>query len=163
MLLRFFVFESRTVLPDGHHSGIIAVSKYRSVNAFLHAFCAGLNFFHQKFWMPSIPCAVQFFHLAISFFVFSSDDKFTHKICSLAQFSFHLFHPQHMPPRCLPKTQQIYVSPAFYFHCFQFLKKAFLVLLEHDVIFLLIAFFNVFLQLHLLVTKLIKPLLFNDS
>ena len=70
--LRFFVFGSRTVLPDGHHSGIIAISTHRSVNAFLNAFCAGSNFFHQKFWMPSIPGAVQFFRLGISFFIFLS-------------------------------------------------------------------------------------------
>ena len=68
-MLRFFVFENRTVLPDSHHSGIVTVSTCRTVNAFLNAFCAGSNFFYQKFWMAG---AVQFFCLAISFFMFSS-------------------------------------------------------------------------------------------
>ena len=72
MSLRFFVFGSRTVLPDGHHSGIMAVSMCRSLNPFFNAFCAFSNFFQQKFWMPSIPGAVQFYRLGISFFIFSS-------------------------------------------------------------------------------------------
>ena len=52
-------------------SPIIAVSMCRSVNPFFNAFCAFSNFFQQKFWMPYIPGAVQFYRLAISFFIFS--------------------------------------------------------------------------------------------
>ena len=66
------VLGSRKVLSDGYHSEIIAVFMYRSVNAFLNAFCTCLNFFHQKFWMSYIPGSVQFFGLANSFFIFSS-------------------------------------------------------------------------------------------
>ena len=156
MSLRFFVFGSRTVLPDGHHSGIMAVSMCRSLNPFFNAFCAFSNFFQQKFWMPSIPGAVQFYRLAISFFIFSSvmansltrfalspssaftsfihDGKFTHKICSLCQFSFHLFHPQQIlhwldlfpdaSPNLNKSLHLRHVTFAL-FHCFQSRKRIF--------------------------------------
>ena len=49
------------------------------------------------------------------------------------------------------------------FHRFKSPKKAFLVSLQHDVMFLLIAFFTVFFQFYLLLMKLIKPLFSKDS
>ena len=126
-MLRFFVFENRTVLPDSHHSGIITVSTYRTVNAFLNAFCAGSNFFYQKFWMAG---AVQFFCLAISFFMFSSvmessltrfalspSSTFTSSIHSI--FSIGLFCP-----RCLSKTQQMSASRLFQFRAFPLLPES---------------------------------------
>ena len=101
-----------------------------------------------------------------------SDVKFTHKICSLAQFSFHLFHAQciwfrlaFLPDASPRHKNSLHLGhfTSALFHYFQSPKKVFLVSLEHDVMFLSIAFFNVFLQLQLLVMKLIKPLLLNDS
>ena len=123
-----------------------------SVYAFLNAFCASSNFFHQKFWMPSIPVAVQFSRLAISSFIFlsvmaNSLTRFTflpslsftssiHSIFSVGSFC---------SPR-LSKSLHLGHFTFALFHCFQSPKKAFLVLLEHDVMFLPVAFFNVFLQ-----------------
>ena len=78
-----------------------------------------------------------------------SDDKFTHKICSLAQFSFHLFHQRHiwrwlvLLPDASPKLNKSLHLRHFtfaLFHCFQSPKKVFSVLLEHNVMFLPIAF-----------------------
>ena len=98
-------------------------------------------------------------------YILVSDDKFTHIICSLAH-SFHLFHPQHiwrslvLIPDASPKLNKSLHLGHFtfaLFHCFQSPKKTFLVM------FLPIALFNVFLQLHLLLMKLIKPLLLNNS
>ena len=71
-IAKIFRFWKQNSSSGQHHSGIITVSMYRSVNAFLNTFCVSSTFFHQKFGMSSILGAVQFFHLAISFFIFLS-------------------------------------------------------------------------------------------
>ena len=164
MPLTFFIFGSRTVLPDSHLSGIIAVSTCRSVNAFLDAFCTGSNFFRQKFWMPSIPGAVKFFGVAISLFIFLPVMANSLTRFALLHSSFQRWFI--LSPGASPKLNKSLHLGHFtfaLFHCFQSSKKAYLASLEHDVMFISIVFFNVFLQLHLLVIKRIKPLLLNDS
>ena len=143
------------------------------VNAFLDTFCAGSNFFHQNFWIPSIPGAIQFFRLAISFFIFSS--VMTNSLTILALLpspafissihgivGFGSFYSQ-MSPQNSKNLCILGISPSRFSTASRVRKKNFFVSLEHDVMFFPIAFFNVFLQLHLLVTNLIKPLLLNDS
>ena len=130
--------------------------------------CIHAQVFHQKFCMPSIPGAVQFFRLAISFFIFSSV-----KANSLTRFallpSLAFFSSIHsifdVGLFCSQMSLQNSTNPASraFFDYFQSLKKIFFVSLERDVMFLPIMFFNLFLQHHLLVTKLIKPLLLKDS
>ena len=126
MSLRFIIFGGRTVLPDGHHSGIIVVSTYRSVNSFLNAFCTDSNFFCQKFWMPYIPSAVQLFRLAISF-VFSSVmtnslTRFALSPSSVFSCSIHyIFGNCSSCSRYLSKTQQITASRTFHLRSFPLL------------------------------------------
>lgn len=48
-LLKVFVFEIITVLPDGHHIGSEFGCSLTFSNANLNALLAGFSFFHQKF------------------------------------------------------------------------------------------------------------------
>ena len=128
-----------------------------------NGFCACSNSFHQKFWMPSIPAAFHFFHLVISFFIFlsvmaNSLMRFALLPSSVFTSSIHgIFGVgsicSQMPPQKLNKTLHLGHFTFALFHRFQSLKKTFLVSLEHDVMFLPIAFFNTFLQLHLQVFR----------
>ena len=129
MSLRFFVFGSRTVLPDHDNSGIMAASMYRSVNAFLNAFCAKNEFLTSKVLNAIYSwCCPVFFFRNFFFHILVSDGKSTHKICYFAHFNFHLFHPQHnwilliLLPDTSPKlNKSLHLGHSTFalFHCFQ--------------------------------------------
>ena len=79
------VFESNTVLPDGKHAGIKLLSSFTPMNTSVSASCAASNFFHQKFWIPSILGAVHPLLFA-TFFLTVSRDKL--KSLTLVTFAF---------------------------------------------------------------------------
>ena len=110
-------------------------SLYRSVNAFLDTFCVSSTFFHQKFWMSSIPSAVQFFHLAISFFILlsvmaNSLTRFALLLTSAFTFSIHCifgvdsFYPQ-MSPQNSANLCILGVSPSHFSTASRVQKKPF--------------------------------------
>ena len=66
------IFGKRTVLPKVTHSGMPSGSSSQLFIVLSKAFQVPLNFFHQKFWIPSIPGEVQFFLLFITFLMVSS-------------------------------------------------------------------------------------------
>ena len=126
-----YAFYSSQLFYVPYFSEIISVSTYKSMNGFLNAFCAGSNFFHQKFWMPSIPLAVQFSRLAISFFIFlsvmvNSLTRFTLLPSSAFTSSIHsIFGVGSFCSPKLRKSQHLGHFTFALFHCFQSEKSPF--------------------------------------
>ena len=120
---RFFVFGSRTVFPDGHHSAIITVSIYSrcflvfsSLNFFLHILVSDGKIPTRFALWPSLP--------------FTSS---IHDIFGVGLFCSQTF-PQNSTNLCILGISTSRFSTVQ--------KKVFLVSLEHDVMFLSDCFFQ---------------------
>ena len=114
-ILRSVVLEDRIVLPIANQSDIISrVSLKFSYSKFKTGHKDD-NFFHQKFWIPSIPGAVQFF----LFFCSKSQIwlNSTHVLCFIYMgniitwFTLTWTMKKSIPPPTLPPLVKFYLLP----------------------------------------------------